>query len=93
MLIFDRDYWKSQSRFSFIKVAPMKGIMRFGKKGKLNPRYVGPYVIIERIGKVAYKLELPQEMAFVHNVFHVSMLKKYISDSTHVLKQQVIEIN
>ena len=71
----------------------MKGIMRFGKKGKLNPRYVGPYVITKRIGKVAYKLELPPKMASIHNVFHMSMQKKYVPDSTHVLKPQVIEIN
>ncbi|KAK6142450.1 hypothetical protein DH2020_022798 [Rehmannia glutinosa] len=79
--------------FIFIKVSPMKGIMRFGKKGKLSPRYVGPYMIVERIGKVAYKLELPQEMASIHNVFHVSMLKKYVVDSSHVLTPQAIEID
>ena len=62
----------------FIKVAPMKGVMRFGKRAKLSPRYVRPYEVIERIGKVAYKLELPQEMTSIHNMFHVSMLKKYI---------------
>ncbi|KAK6151524.1 hypothetical protein DH2020_014159 [Rehmannia glutinosa] len=79
--------------FVFIKVSPMKGIMRFGKKGKLSPRYVGPYMIVERIGKVAYKLELPQEMTTIHNVFHVSMLKKYIPDPSHVLTPQLIQID
>ncbi|KAK6123664.1 hypothetical protein DH2020_042592 [Rehmannia glutinosa] len=79
--------------FVFIKVSPMKGIMRFGKKGKLSPMYVRPYMIVERIGKVAYKLELPQEMASIHNVFHVSMLKKYVVDSSHVLTPQAIEID
>ncbi|GJU85900.1 reverse transcriptase domain-containing protein [Tanacetum coccineum] len=54
-----------------LKVAPWKGVMRFGKRGKLNPRYIGPFRIIERIGPVAYHLELPQELSRVHNVFHV----------------------
>ena len=76
----------------FIKVAPMKGVMRFGRKGKLSPRYVGPYLVIERIGNVAYKIELPREMATIHNVFHVSMLKKYIPDPSHVIQPQAIQI-
>ncbi|KAL5579962.1 hypothetical protein UlMin_012404 [Ulmus minor] len=67
-------------------VAPMKGIMRFGRKGKLHPRFIGPYEILERIGNVAYRLALPPEMSGVHNVFHVSMLKKYITDPSHVLQ-------
>ncbi|KAK6151525.1 hypothetical protein DH2020_014160 [Rehmannia glutinosa] len=79
--------------FVFIKVSPMKEIMRFGKKEKLSPRYVGPYMIVERIGKVAYKLELPQEMTTIYNVFHVSMLKKYIPDPSHVLTPQLIQID
>ncbi|KAL5542425.1 hypothetical protein UlMin_010135 [Ulmus minor] len=76
----------------FLKVAPMKGVMRFGKKGKLSPRYIGPFEILERIGKVAYKLALPSELSTVHNVFHVSMLRKYISDPSHVLESESIEI-
>ncbi|MBO1765190.1 hypothetical protein JQN64_28895, partial [Escherichia coli] len=60
--------------FVFIKISPMKKVMRFGKQGKLTPRYVGPYKILERIGKVAYKLALPEEMKAMHNVFHVSQL-------------------
>ena len=70
----------------------MKGIMRFGTKGKLSPRYIGPFEILERIGKVAYKLALPPELSLVHNVFHVSMLSKYISDPSHVLEHELIEI-
>ncbi|XP_070032212.1 uncharacterized protein [Nicotiana tomentosiformis] len=58
------------------KVSPMKGIMRFGKKGKLSTGYVGSYRIIQRIGQVAYKLELPLEVSLAHRVYHVSMLKK-----------------
>ncbi|KAL5567803.1 hypothetical protein UlMin_024378 [Ulmus minor] len=78
--------------FVFLKVAPMKGVMRFGKKGKLSPRYIGPFEILEKIGKVAYKLALPSELAAVHNVFHVSMLRKYVSDPSHVLASKPIEV-
>ncbi|GKD50125.1 putative reverse transcriptase domain-containing protein [Tanacetum coccineum] len=63
-----------------LKVSPWKGVVRFGKRGKLNPRYVGPFKVLERIGSVAYKLELPQELSRVHNTFHVSNLKKCYSD-------------
>ena len=76
----------------FLRVAPMKGVMRFGKKGKLSPRYVGPYLISRRVGKVAYELELPQEMSAVHNVFHVSMLKKHTPDATQVIEPQSVQI-
>ncbi|WMV24955.1 hypothetical protein MTR67_018340 [Solanum verrucosum] len=62
----------------------MKGVMRFGKKGKLSPRYIGPYKIIRRVGQVAYELELPQELSTVHPVFHVSMLRKYIGDLSRI---------
>ena len=55
----------------FLKVSPMKGVIRFGKKGKLSPRYVCPYKILKRIDKVAYQLELPAELAAVHPVFHI----------------------
>ena len=58
----------------FMRISPWKGVLRFGKKGKLSPRYMGPYEIVERIGKVAYRLRLPPELARIHDVFHVSML-------------------
>ncbi|XP_069143374.1 uncharacterized protein [Solanum lycopersicum] len=60
----------------FLKVSPMTGVMRFGKKGKFSPRYVGPYKILKRIGKVAYELELPAKLEAVHSIFDISLLKK-----------------
>ncbi|GKB37510.1 hypothetical protein Tco_0882452 [Tanacetum coccineum] len=70
-----------------------KGVIRFGKRGKLNPRYVGPFRIIERIGPVAYRLELPQELSRVHNVFHVCNLKKCLSDDTLVIPLEEIQLD
>ncbi|GJU08711.1 putative reverse transcriptase domain-containing protein [Tanacetum coccineum] len=63
-----------------LKVSPWKGVVRFGKRGKLNPRYVGPFKVLEKVGEVAYKLELPEELGRVHNPFHVSNLKKCHAD-------------
>ncbi|KAL0537056.1 hypothetical protein IC582_026024 [Cucumis melo] len=78
----------------FLKVAPMKGVMRFEKKGKLSPHFVGPFEILERIGPVAYRLALPPSFSAVHDVFHVSMLRRYVADPTHVVDfepQQISE--
>ncbi|KAK9070290.1 hypothetical protein SSX86_010690 [Deinandra increscens subsp. villosa] len=73
-----------------LKVSPWKGIVCFGKRGKLEPRYVGPFKILERIGPVAYKLELPQELGNVHDTFHVSNLKKCLADeSLHVPLEEI----
>ncbi|GKE05005.1 putative reverse transcriptase domain-containing protein [Tanacetum coccineum] len=63
-----------------LKVSPWKGVVHFGKWGKLNPRYVGPFKVLEKVGEVAYKLELPEELSRVHNTFHVSNLKKCYAD-------------
>ncbi|GKC68641.1 hypothetical protein Tco_1101239 [Tanacetum coccineum] len=63
-----------------LKVSPWKGVVCFGKRGKLNPRYVGPFKVFEKVGSVAYKLELPQELSRVHNTFHVSNSKKCYAD-------------
>ena len=71
----------------------MKGVMRFGKKGKLAPRYIGPFKIWSRVGEVAYRLRLPPELSRIYPVFHVSMLRKYIVDPSHVLQLQAVEIS
>ncbi|XP_019260734.1 PREDICTED: uncharacterized protein LOC109238715 [Nicotiana attenuata] len=75
----------------FSNVSPMKGVMRFGKKGKLSSRFIGPYEILEKKGNVAYKLALPVELSSVHPVFHVSMLRKYIHDESHIIPADTIE--
>ena len=69
----------------YLKILPMKGVVRFCKKGKLSPRYLGPYRIFQRVGKVAYELKIPSELALVNLVFHVSMLKKCIGDPKSIL--------
>ena len=76
----------------FLKVSPWKGVLRFGRRGKLRLRYIGPYEIISRVGPVAYKLDLLPELSKVHNVFHVSMLRKYIPDPSHVLRDQPVQL-
>ncbi|KAD3068328.1 hypothetical protein E3N88_36208 [Mikania micrantha] len=76
-----------------LKVSPWKGVIRFGKRGKLNPRYIGPFEITKRIGPVAYELNLPNELSSVHNVFHISNLKKCLSDETLVIPLEEIHID
>jgi hypothetical protein len=73
----------------YLKVLPMKGVKRFGVKGKLSPRYIGPFPILEKCGKVAYKLELPPSLAGVHNIFHVSQLKKCLKVPVDVVLPEV----
>ncbi|XP_055802049.1 uncharacterized protein LOC129871191 [Solanum dulcamara] len=77
----------------FLKISPWKKIMIFGQKGKLIPRFIGPYEVLERVGPVVYKLALPPELDKIHNVFHVSMLRRYGSDPSHILPVESIEIN
>ncbi|KAL5804683.1 hypothetical protein ACOSQ3_031483 [Xanthoceras sorbifolium] len=67
-------------------------MLRFGKKGKLSPRFIGPYEIIERVGPVAYRLALLLELEKIHDVFHVSMLRRYRSDPSHRVQTEAIEI-
>ncbi|KAL2226649.1 UNVERIFIED_CONTAM: Transposon Tf2-11 polyprotein [Sesamum indicum] len=76
----------------FLKISPWRGILRFGKQGKLSPRYIGPYEIIERIEPLAYRLALPAELSQIHDVFHVSMLQRYRSDPSHIIREPEIEI-
>ncbi|KAL0540150.1 hypothetical protein IC582_024380 [Cucumis melo] len=77
----------------FLKVAPMRGVVRFERRGKLSPRFVGPFEILERIGPVAYRLALPPSLSTVHDVFHVSMLRKYVPDPSHVVDYEPLEID
>ena len=77
----------------FLKVALWKGVIRYQKRGKLNPRYIGPFRILERIEPVAYQLDLPRDLERIHDVFHVSMLRKYIFDPSHVLEAPSVEFN
>ena len=76
---------------AFLKVSPRKKVMRFRKKGKLSPRFIGPYKMIEKVGSMAYRLALPPELKKIHNVFHVSMLRRYMSDPSHVVSSEMIE--
>ncbi|GJV31192.1 putative reverse transcriptase domain-containing protein [Tanacetum coccineum] len=76
-----------------LKVSPWKGVVRFGKRGKLNPRYVGPFKVIERVRTIAYKLELPQQLSQVHNTFHVSNLKKFLSDELLVIPLEELRVD
>ena len=70
----------------------MKGVMRFGKRGKLTPRYIGPFEILNRIGNVSYRLALPLNISHVHPVFHISLLIKYIPHPSHALLVQEVTI-
>nr|GEU70159.1 putative reverse transcriptase domain-containing protein [Tanacetum cinerariifolium] len=94
-IISDRDshftsrFWKSLQS----ALAPQKGVIRFGKRGKLNPRYIRPFKILKRIGPVAYKLELPKELSNVHNTFHVSNLKKCLSDESLVIPMKELQLD
>lgn len=67
----------------FLKISPFRGVMRFGKSNKLSPRYVGPFEILRRVGAIAYQLVLPPTLTSAHDMFHISMLKKYILNASH----------
>ncbi|XP_070029511.1 uncharacterized protein [Nicotiana sylvestris] len=76
-----------------LRVSPIKGIMRFGKKVKLSPWFIGPFKVLRRVGKVVYELVLPPSLVGVHPVFYVSMLRKYHSDSSHVLDFSFVQLD
>ena len=76
----------------FLKVSHWKKVMRFGKNGKLSPRFIGLYEVIEKVGPVAYRLALPPDLEKIHNVFHVSMLRRYRSVPSHVVSSETIEL-
>ena len=71
----------------FLKISPWKGVLRFGRRGKLSLRFIGPYEIVSKVGPVTYRLKLPQESSRIHDTFHLSILRKYIPDPSHVLRE------
>ncbi|GKE78604.1 reverse transcriptase domain-containing protein [Tanacetum coccineum] len=79
--------------YVMLKVSPRKGIFQFGKRGKINPRYIGPFKILEWIDPVAYKLELPKELSNVHNTFHISNLKKCLSDESLIIPMKQLQLD
>ena len=74
-------------------MTPKRGVVRFGKYGKLSPRFIGPFEILKRVGTIAYRLALPPNMSGVHEVFHVSMLRRYTPDPAHVVDWGEIEVD
>ena len=76
----------------FLKISPWKGVLRFWRRGKLSPRYIEPYEIVSKVGPVAYRLKLPPELSRIHDTFQVSMLRKYIPDPSHVLREQPVQL-
>ncbi|XP_028052786.1 uncharacterized protein LOC114257213 [Camellia sinensis] len=77
----------------FVKVTPMKGHARFRKRGKLTPQYIGPFQILEKVGSVAYRVALPPSMSQVHNVFHISMLRSYLLDPSHIIDYHIVTLD
>ncbi|KAA3466363.1 gag-pol polyprotein [Gossypium australe] len=77
---------------AFLKVSPWKKVLRFGRKGKLSPRFIGTYQVLKRVGPIAYQLELPPELNRIHDVFHVSLMRRYCSDPSHIVPVKEIEV-
>ncbi|XP_010532445.1 PREDICTED: uncharacterized protein LOC104808466 [Tarenaya hassleriana] len=86
-----RDFSLEVGDLAFLRVQAVRGHVRFGQSGKLKPRYIRPYPVIAKVGDVAYRLTLPPELGNVHDVFHVSMLRKYVADPSHILRPQELE--
>ncbi|XP_073121963.1 uncharacterized protein [Henckelia pumila] len=72
-------------------MSPWKGVIRFGKRGKLSPRYIGLFEILEKVGARAYRVALPPNVEGIHNVFHISMLKKYVVNPSHVIRHEPVK--
>ncbi|WMV29572.1 hypothetical protein MTR67_022957 [Solanum verrucosum] len=77
----------------FFRVSPMKGVIRFGRRGKLSPRYIGPFEILRAVGEVAYELALTPALSAIHLMFHVSMRRRYVLDESHVLQCHLVELD
>jgi len=77
----------------FLRISPTRGVIRFGRRAKLSPRFIGPFDVVERVGKVAYRLALPPALAGVHDVFHVSQLRRYIRDPSHVIDHSELSVS
>ena len=77
---------------AFLKISPNRGVIRFGMKGKLSPRFIGPFDIMESIGDVAYRLALPPSLIGVHDVFHISQLRGYVYSSEHIVDHSELEV-
>ncbi|XP_073120566.1 uncharacterized protein [Henckelia pumila] len=77
----------------FLKIYPFRGTVRFGNRGKLSSRFIGPYEILEKIGYLSYRLALPPSLSGIHDIFHVSMLRKYEPDASHVLRSDEAELD
>ncbi|XP_015162831.1 uncharacterized protein [Solanum tuberosum] len=78
--------------WEFLKVSPMKGVMRCGKKGNLSPRFIEPYRIVRMVGHVAYELDFPSGLESIHSVFHISMLRKCIGDPSRAVPVEDVQI-
>jgi hypothetical protein len=76
----------------FLKISPMRGVMRFGKKGKLSPRFIRPFEITQRVRKLAYRVALPPNLIGTHDVFHMSMLRKYIANPGVIVEYEPLRI-
>jgi hypothetical protein len=77
----------------FLKVSRMRGVMRFEKKGKLSPTFVGLFEITQKVGRLAYRIALPPDLVGMHDVFHVSMLRKYIANLDVIVEYEMLEIH
>nr|GEW66682.1 putative reverse transcriptase domain-containing protein [Tanacetum cinerariifolium] len=102
-IIFDHDgrftshFWKSLNKALgdkvMLKVSPWKGVIRFSKRGKLNPRYIGPFEILDKVGTIAYRLEHPEQLSRVHSTFYVSNLKKFLAEEPRAIPLDEIQVD